>query len=460
MSVKSGKHFLVTLLTAVAVIGCGGGGGEGRRVSDIVDDATCATSEQLSAVLGIMEQWYFFNDEPAQQQKYGNLDLTGFASTSDLLNFLRYQPQEFDRGFSFITTTEADQQFFGEGQFVGFGFGSKFVDPPFNADLRLTRVFANSPAAAAGFERGQRVVSINGRTIAEINAAEGLTAALGPGTEGTARTFRIRALDGSEFEVEISKALLTLDPLPTTTVFDLTNAKVGYLDFRTFISTADSALDDAFAVFEAQGVNALVVDLRYNGGGLVSTAERLADLIAGFFANGEVLSETRFNSANSAANSVELFQERSQSLTLLQQVVVITTGSSASASELIINSLRPHTVVTLVGTTTFGKPVGQSAFGYCDGELLLRPVTFETVNSLGEGQYFNGIGVDCPAADELEFALGDPAEASLDTALQFIETGSCGQVSSQSKLRSPLVPYADVPLEAASTSAEHYAGAY
>lgn len=460
MSVTSGKHFLVTLLTALAVIGCGGGGGEGRRVSDVVDGATCAASEQLNSVLEIMQQWYFFNDEPAQQQKYANLDVEGFASTADLLNFLRYQPGEFDRGFSFITTTESDQQFFGEGQFVGFGFGSKFVDSPFNADLRLTRVFANSPAAAAGFERGQRVLSINGRTIAEINAAEGLTAALGPATEGTARTFRIRALDDSEFEVTISKALLTLDPLPTTTVFDLTNAKVGYLDFRTFISTADPALDDAFAIFEAQGVNALVVDLRYNGGGLVSTAERLADLIAGFFADGEVLSETRFNSANSAANSVELIQQRSQSLTLLQQVVFITTASSASASELIINSLRPHTVVTLVGTTTFGKPVGQSAFGYCDGELLLRPVTFETVNSLGEGQYFNGIGVDCPAADELEFALGDPAEASLDTALQFIETGSCGQVSIQSKLQSPLEPYADIPPDAASSSAERYAGAH
>ena len=460
MSVTSGKHLLVTLLTALAVVGCGGGGGEGRRVSDIVGDATCSTSEQLNAVLEIMEQWYFFNDEPAQQQKYGNLDLAGFASTSDLLNFLRYQPQEFDRGFSFITTTEADQQFFGEGQFVGFGFGSKFVDPPFNADLRLTRVFTNSPAEAAGFERGQRILSINGRTIAEINAAEGLTAALGPGTEGTVRTFRIRALDGSEFEIGISKALLTLDPLPTTTVFDLSNAKVGYLDFRTFISTADPALDDAFAVFEAQGVNALIVDLRYNGGGLVSTAERLADLIAGFFADGEVLSETRFNSANSAANSVELFQQRTQSLTLLQQVVLITTGSSASASELVINSLRPHTVVTLVGTTTFGKPVGQSAFGYCDGELLLRPVTFETVNSLGEGQYFGGIGVDCPAADELEFALGDPAEASLDTALQFIETGSCGLVSSQSKPQAGPFSYADIPLDAASSSAEHYAGAH
>ncbi len=459
MSIKNGKHVLASLLTALAVVGCGGGGGDGRRVSDIVD-ATCSTSEQMNAVRGIMEQWYFFNDEPEQQQKYGNLDPGNFSSATELLSFLRYRPEEFDRGFSFITTTAADQQFFGEGQFVGFGFGSKFVDSPGNADLRLTRVFANSSAAAAGFERGQRVLTIDGRTIAEINAAEGLTAALGPATEGIARTFRIRAVDSSEFEIEISKSLITLDPLPTTTVFDLTNAKVGYLDFRTFISTADAALDDAFAIFEAQGINALVVDLRYNGGGLVSTAERLADLIAGFFADGEVLSETLFNSANTAANSVELFEERSQSLTLLQQVVIITTGSSASASELVINSLRPHTVVTLVGTTTFGKPVGQSAFGFCDDELLLRPVTFEIVNSLGEGQYFDGIGVNCPAADELEFALGDPGEDSLETALQFIETGSCGAVSYQSKPRAPTESFAGSIPNAASTSAEHYAGAH
>ena len=460
MSGSHGKSLLVTLLTALGVVGCGGGDGEGRSVSDIVDGATCATSEQLNAVLDIMQQWYFFNDEPAQQQKYGMLDLASFSTTSDLLNFLRFQPEEFDRGFSFITTTEADQQFFGEGQFVGFGFGSKFVDPPFNADLRLTRVFGSSPAAAAGFERGQRVLSINGRSIAEINAAEGLTAALGPATEGIARTFRVRALDSSEFEIEISKALVTIDPLPTTAVFDLANAKVGYLDFRTFISTADSALDDAFAGFEAQGVNALVVDLRYNGGGLVSTAERLADLVAGFNADGEVLSETRFNSANSAANSVERFQERAESLTLLQQVVIITTGSSASASELVINSLRPHTVVSLVGETTFGKPVGQSAFGFCDNELLLRPVTFETVNSLGEGQYFGGIDVNCPAVDELDFALGDPVEASLETALQFIETGSCGQVSFQSKPRGLPIVVNGARSVAASSSAEHYAGAH
>ena len=102
----------------------------------------------------------------------------------------------------------------------------------------------------------------------------------------------------------VTKALVTIDPVETTTVFDVAGAKVGYLDLRTFISTADDQLDVAFAEFGAQNVTALVVDLRYNGGGLVSTAELLADLIGGFIANGQILSETRFNSAKSAFNEI------------------------------------------------------------------------------------------------------------------------------------------------------------
>ncbi|HEY5624538.1 MAG TPA: S41 family peptidase [Gammaproteobacteria bacterium] len=457
MAISAIRRAAVAALSAAAIVGCSGGG-DGTLTD--TQNAVCSNAEQLEAVRAIMEEWYFFNDEPAQQAKYASLDIGNFATAAELLTFLRFRPERFDRGFSFLTTTEVDEQFFGEGQFVGFGFGSKFVDPPFNADLRLTRVFSGSPAAAAGFERGQRIVSINGRTIAEINAAEGVSAALGPSTEGTARIFRIRRLDDTEFEVEIAKALITLDPLPTTAIFDRPGAKIGYLDFRTFISTADAALDAAFAEFEDQSVNALVVDLRYNGGGLVSTAERLADLVVGRLAESQVFSETRYNSAKSAANSVERFQRRIQSLSLLQQVVFITTASSASASELVINSLRPYTVVALVGTATFGKPVGQAAFGFCDDELLLRPVTFETVNALGEGQYFGGIGVDCGAADDLEYALGDPAEDSLQTALQYVETGACGSVSFQSKPGVPIVELADIPAHGSASPAQRYAGAH
>ncbi len=451
-------RFAITLLAAAAVVGCSGSSGSQLTGSD--DTSTCSTAVQQQSVLDIMEEWYFFNDEPAQQQKYGGLDINDFSSVGVLLAFLRFRPERFDRGFSFVTTPVADAQFFGEGEFVGYGFGSRFVDPPFNVDLRLTQVFPDSPAAAVGFQRGQRILAINGRTIAQIVAAEGFSAALGPSTEGITRTFLVRELDGTEFEVSVTRALVTIDPLPSTAIFDVAGAKVGYLDFRTFISTANAVLDQAFAEFESQSVNALVVDVRYNGGGLVSTAERLADLIGGVIANDKILSETRFNSAKSALNELEPFQFRPGSLTLLQQVVFITAGGTASASELVINALLPHTVVTLVGSATFGKPVGQSAFSYCDDEFLLRPVTFETVNALGEGGYFDGLGVTCNASDELAFALGDPDEASLASALQFIGTGRCGLAAFQSKPVAPPVPFRGGSLHPGAPVAERLLGAH
>jgi len=213
-------------------------------------------------------------------------------------------------------------------------------------------------------------------------------------------------------------------------------------------------------VFEAAGVTALVVDLRYNGGGLVLTAQRLADLIAGFIAAGQVQSQTLYNSGKSSLDTTTLFQQRPESLPLLQQVVFITTGSSASASELVVNALGPHTVVRLVGTTTFGKPVGQNALSYCGGDRLLRAVTFETVNSLGEGQYYDGLAVDCPAPDDLERPLGDPLEASLASALSLIESGNCSTATGSPKPAAALAQLLDPPLGPAATVAQRYAGVF
>jgi carboxyl-terminal processing protease len=447
---------LAVLLLGICVVLAGCGGGSSGKSAP----APCTVGLQKGAVADLMREWYLFNDEPEQQQKYASLDLSQFATPDDVLTALLYRPDRFDRNFSFLTTLAEDQQFFGEGRFIGFGFGSKFADAPVNTDLRLTQVFAGSPAAAAGLERGQRILAIDGRTITEIAQAEGVTAALGPIEAGVRRTFSMRRSNGTEFDVGIVKDLVTIDPVPSASTMTAGAATVGYLDFRTFVSTADDKLDQAFANFVAAGATALVVDLRYNGGGLVVTARRLADLIAGFVAKGEVQSRTIFNSSKSSLDTTTLFQERLDSLSLLQQVVFITTGSSASASELVINALKPHTVVRLVGTTTFGKPVGQNALSYCGGDRLLRAVSFETVNSLGEGQYFDGLPVDCPAADELERRVGDPLEASLATALGLIDSGSCPSVAGSPKPAAGFAELLDVPLGPAATYAQRYAGTF
>jgi hypothetical protein len=107
----------------------------------------------------------------------------------------------------------------------------------------------------------------------------------------------------------------------------------------------------------------------------------------------------------------------------LSRLVVIATSGTASASELVINSMETHVDVTIVGDTTFGKPVGQVGALFCD--KILRATAFETLNSLNEGGYFNGLPVDCPAADDITEVVGSATDPNLTAALTYLETGAC-----------------------------------
>ena len=402
---------LMTMATGglVLLAGCSGGSGDGLAAPQ-AGTAACTTDAQKQFVLDTMRDVYFWNDLlPA------NVDLAAFATPEDVLAHLTgFQPLD---SFSFIISIAEDEALFGAGQFGGFGFSYRFE----NGQARFTRVFPGSPAAAAGFERGQEIIAVNGETVAVLGAS-GLANAFGPSEVGVERTFRIRRLDASEYEVSVTKAEVTTDPVPQYRVIATAGGNVGYLEFWSFISTAEAELATAFADLAAANVNDLVLDLRYNGGGLVSIAERLGDYLGGAVSNGLVFSKTLFNANNTASNSQELFERQGASLSL-SRLVVIASGSTASASELVINSLEPHAEVVIVGATTFGKPVGQVAVDFCDNRL--RPTAFETVNSLDQGQYFDGLPVDCPAPDDLDFPVGAATDPALVTALGYLETGAC-----------------------------------
>ena len=105
------------------------------------------------------------------------------------------------------------------------------------------------------------------------------------------------------------------------------------------------------------------------------------------------------------------------------RLVVITSRSSASSSELVINGLEPFIPVTLVGRRTFGKPVGQYGFEFCD--KVIFPVSFLGVNAEGDSEYYDGLPVDCPMRDGLNRPLGHPEEARLAEALYFLRNGTC-----------------------------------
>ncbi len=370
--------------------------------------AACTNDAQKQFVLDAMRDVYFWYDLLPV-----SVDLSQHLSPEALLDFLiSFQP--IDR-FSFITSAEADAQFFGEGKFEGFGFSSRFEAAD---DLRFTRVFAASPAAQSGFARGQRILELDGRTIAEIQANEGVGVVFGQ----SPLEFRIRRLDNSEFTVTVSHDIVTIDPLPQWRVIDMDSVSVGYVEFATFISTADPVFSTVFADFNAAGVTDVIIDMRYNGGGLVNTAELLGDYFGGLIADNLVFSKTLFNDKNTDSNRTEFFEQTANSMNLSRLVIIATSGT-ASASELVINSMEPYAEVTIVGGTTFGKPVGQVGIQFCD--KILRATAFETVNVLDQGDYFDGLPVDCPATDDLTELVGVDTDPNVVTALAYLGTGAC-----------------------------------
>jgi C-terminal processing protease CtpA/Prc len=170
--------------------------------------------------------------------------------------------------------------------------------------------------------------------------------------------------------------------------------------------------------------------LRYNGGGLVDVAVHLASLIGGAPTDGQGFAEFRHNDRNTRFNETLRFRRPENALGL-SRLFAITTRSSASASELVINSLRPFIPVVVIGDRTYGKPVGQYAINFCD--KVLAPVSFSLVNANGQGDYFDGIATDCAAPDDIEHDLGAADEGSLGEALHYVRTGSCSATDTTSR---------------------------
>ncbi len=382
--------------------------------------AACSIDGQKAYVLDALYYWYLWNDLLPP-----NLNIADYASPEQLVIEVTetFGPQKPGGGpldvFSGVGSLVADQQFFGEGKYEGFGFSWFFE----GADMRFSQVFVDSPANAAGFSRGQTVLRIDGRTIADISANEGIPAALNFDTV----EFEIQNLDTSTFTVSVTKDIVTIDPIPQFRIIDMGPGEppVGYMEFVTFISTADPVFNTVFADFIAAGVEDVIIDMRYNGGGLVSTANLLGDYLGGFANDGQIFSNTEFNADRAAANNSIDYISRLGSSIDINRLIVIASRRTASASELVINGLDPFVTdgVYIVGDSTYGKPVGQVGLEFCD--KILRPTSFKKSNAAGFGDYFDGLPVDCPATDDLDFATGADNDPNMVAALSFVTGAGC-----------------------------------
>jgi len=371
---------------------------------------SCTTLGQNLYVREVMTDLYLWYDH------IPGVDPGEYDSPESYLEAIRFRP--LDTTFSYVTSRAESDAFFSSSQFIGFGLSTAIVD----ADMRILQVFPESPAEEAGLSRGDRIQQINGRPVAALIQTGEIDSAFGPSEIGVEAAVTFLDASGTRREARMVKRLVTIPTVSLTRVYEQAGRRIGYIFFRNFVEPSDAALDAAFDELNAVGIDDLVLDLRYNGGGLVSVAQHLASLIGGTRTRGQVFAEYFHNDKNMFRNRRLRFAAQPNAATL-ERLIVITTRASASASELVINSLRPFMPVVVIGDRTYGKPVGQYQVGFCD--KLLAPVSFMLRNANGEGSYFDGLPVDCAAADDAEHQLGDPQEASLREAMTFAVTGAC-----------------------------------
>ena len=383
----------------------------------------CTTLSQNLFVRDVLDEYYYWYRELPR------VNPSNFASPESYLEAVRYRP--LDSSFSYITSREANEAFYGESQFVGFGFSTQTLP----TELRVLQVFPDSPASEAGLARGDRIVEINGRSVTDLVNSGQIGTAFGASQPGVTATIVSRDRAGQDRRATLTKRVVTIPTVSLTRTFQVDGRTVGYLFFRNFVTPSYAALDEAFAALQAAGATELVIDLRYNGGGLVDVAVRLASLIGGVPTQGRVFATFQHNDKNTALNEDLRFEDAPAQSLNLSRLFVIATRSSASASELLINGLRPHLPVVVVGDATYGKPVGQYGFEFCD--KVLAPVAFALVNSEGQGDFFGGIPADCRAEDDAEHDLGMADEASLAEALHFVRTGNCSEAATSRVSRVP-----------------------
>ena len=391
--------------------GCGGDSASPTEPTTPNAGGECSTLGQVSFVRDTMQDIYLW------YQELPDPDPAGFDSPEAYLDAVRYRP--LDSSFSYINSQAASDAFFSDSQFIGVGVSYRQTSA---TELRVSQVFPGGPAAAAGLARSDYLVSIGGRAVSELLQTGEIATAFGPDQIGYAVEIAWRTTEGAERQATLVKQLVTIPTVSAVSTFDVRGSRVGYIFFRNFVTPSVEALNTAFDQLLADGATDLVLDLRYNGGGYVEVAQHLGGLIGGPGTAGRVFVNFRHNDKNTARNSQLLLEDKPNALGV-PRLVVITTGGSASASELVINGLRPFMNVTVVGSRTFGKPVGQYGFDFC--EKVLFPVSFVGENALGEADYYDGIPADCAAADDLDHAIADPDEASLAEALFYVRTGRC-----------------------------------
>jgi len=393
------------------------------------------------------QQTYFWNQG---MPRYETFNPRQYNSNDAVLAAIKELPSTGNKDkYSFIDDGTVANQIGGVSGNFGFSLNYDASDL-----LRITYVYQSSSADEKGLKRGYQIVKINDRS--DLSRIKPNVDFINNALASTSIRLTLLKPDGNTFEATVTRTTYKVNPILFTKTYTVGAKKVGYIVFNSFTSNAVPLLDAAFSRFSADGVSELIVDLRYNGGGDVGTAQSFTNLIAPSAQNNRtmftmywtktmqdgnatILQNQKFYSKGAdgitrlysyfdysykptiAAGNQEVFAKRG-SLSNLSRVYFIVTGSTASASELLINNLKPVMDVKLIGKKTYGKPVG--FFALHIDKLDLYIPQFQTKNQRDEGDYFDGMSVDKEVADDLSKDFGDPSESLLAQALYYSANGA------------------------------------
>ena len=406
------RIILITLLVIPLLSGC-------RKDPDPVDEYTLEERAR-DGLYDLMKYAYlWYNAMPT-------VKISDYDGPEEILEALRYKTRD---KWSFVTDYESFMASM-QGTFVGHGIRMSLDN---SNNVRVVSLYDGSDLWPKGVRRGWIVREINDTPVAPIFISgddAAYNSLMGPSTAGYTNKFLFQKPDGTTVTYSSTKSSFTINSVTAAKVLDLTSGKTGYLSFETFIDPSEQELNEAFADFKANNITDLIVVLGYNGGVYLYFAGRLSSLVMKAADTTKVCYTLKYNSLVGPDWDESFKFVRTESPLGLDRVVFITTRSSASASEVVINSLKPYVNVTIVGDTTHGKPAGMNIWGYPfpsnsnpdpDYEYVFAPITFEYVNSTGEGRFYEGMIPDILAADDITRDFGDPQEASLAAAIGFLQ---------------------------------------
>ena len=434
---KKTFQFTLLLLTAVFTF---------QSCQDNDDVAPTSNLEVQDFIWKGLNQYYLWQadvpnlaDDRFANQAALNTFLSGYPEPETLFDALRVD-ESIDR-FSWIVDDylELEGQLQGTSKNNGVEFGLSYM-PGSTTEIfgYVKYIIANSDAANKNIKRGDFFTAVNGTKITAGNYQSLLFSANENYTLNLA-DYNGTTIVGNGKSVSLTKTVLTENPILVNKVITSGTHKIGYLVYNAFYADFDSKLNDAFGALKSAGVTDLVLDLRYNSGGSILSATRLASMITGQF-TGKVFAKQQWNAKIQAffekedPNSLNnYFTDKIDSTPInslnMTKVYILTANGTASASELVINGLKPHISVVQIGDVTVGKNVGSVTLydspDFTDEnrnpkhKYAMQPIVLKIVNSVGFGDYFNGLQPDYLLKETISTygVLGAPSEPLLSTAI-------------------------------------------